>query len=82
MHSLPVNFNRPGQIGRPPMGLLVKVVAPAPDGLRQSDARDDKIQAVERIELPAAAQRIPGQHAGNQPAVNRKPALANIQYFK
>ncbi|MPM99726.1 hypothetical protein SDC9_146920 [bioreactor metagenome] len=76
-----VHRNGPGQIGNSSVSFLVKVIAPAPNGLPQRQCRNHRVRQRKEIDLFYPAQNNPDDHSGNNTAMYGQPAGARHDNF-
>ena len=74
-----VDLERPRQLGRAAEQLLVEVVAPPADRLRDDDAGTDRVEQRERVEVPAPGEDHHGEQAAAHRAPDREAALPDLE---
>ena len=70
-----IDLQRPREVGRPAVELLVEVVAPTSDGLCEGQGGSDRVGHRTDISATAARHEDHGERAGGQPAEERQATL-------
>ena len=79
MIGLAVDDHSPRKIGRTAVGFPVEVISPSADALAEGDGGNKKVQQIQRPHFPDQAQDACRAQPGDQSAVDRQPAAAEVQ---